>query len=94
MSFYEIRCAAEAIGLRALSFKISAERLRDIVALPVIIHWRNNHFVVVYDIDDAFFYIADPAKGKVKYNFDTVKMNGYSKPDNKGVVMIFEPLKP
>lgn len=34
--------------------------------LPCIVHWRGNHFVVVYEITDKHVWIADPAHGKIK----------------------------
>jgi ATP-binding cassette subfamily B protein len=34
--------------------------------LPCIVHWREKHFVVVYEITDKYVKIADPAMGKVK----------------------------
>ncbi|TGE13969.1 peptidase domain-containing ABC transporter [Hymenobacter elongatus] len=45
--------AAEAIGFRALGAQISFEQLVEDVALPCIVHWRQQHFVVVYDFKKA-----------------------------------------
>ena len=42
--------AAEAIGFRSLGVKLSFEKLADEAQLPCIVHWQQNHFVVVYGI--------------------------------------------
>ena len=45
--------AAEAIGFRSLGVKISFEKLADEAPLPCVVHWQQNHFVVVYAIKGA-----------------------------------------
>jgi ABC-type bacteriocin/lantibiotic exporter with double-glycine peptidase domain len=42
--------AAEQIGFRTIGVKISFEQLVKDVPFPCIVHWKQNHFVVVYDI--------------------------------------------
>ena len=39
--------AAEALGLRTACGRLSAEKLLQ-APLPCILHWRQNHFVVLY----------------------------------------------
>ncbi|WP_367949241.1 cysteine peptidase family C39 domain-containing protein [Hymenobacter sp. BRD128] len=50
VSLLGIAEGAEAIGLRALGIKVSFEQLAEEAQLPCIVHWQQNHFVVVYDI--------------------------------------------
>lgn len=40
--------------------------------LPCVLHWNQNHFVVLYKIDrkGTRFWIADPAKGKYKMSLE------------------------
>ncbi|TGE23989.1 peptidase domain-containing ABC transporter [Hymenobacter aquaticus] len=45
--------AAEAIGFRALGAQISFEQLVEDAPLPCIVHWRQQHFVVVYEAKKA-----------------------------------------
>ena len=60
--------AAESIGFRTLSAKIPFDKLRDEAPLPFIAHWRQQHFVVVYDfLKGDRVRVADPAHGKVIY---------------------------
>lgn len=42
--------AAEKVGFRALAVKVSIEKLQKDAPLPCIVHWGQNHFVVVYKI--------------------------------------------
>lgn len=48
VSMLGIAEAAEAIGFRSLGVKISFEKLAREAQLPCIVHWQQNHFVVVY----------------------------------------------
>lgn len=49
-SLLGIAQAAEEIGFRSISVKIEFSVLTDEVSLPCIIHWRQNHYVVLYAI--------------------------------------------
>src|SRR5690606_40249307 len=40
--------AAEKIGFRTIGVKVNFEKLIEDAPLPCIVHWRQNHFVVVY----------------------------------------------
>ena len=63
LSMLAISQAASALGLRATGVRITADRLAH-SPLPCILHWNQNHFVVLYDIRGGnTFCIADPAKG-------------------------------
>ena len=71
VSLLTISDAAEKIGFRTQGARISWDKLQ-MVALPVILHWNQNHFVVLYKIkknkNDFEYYISDPAHGLVVYN--------------------------
>ncbi len=59
--------AAEIIGFRTLSVKISLNRLLE-APLPCIIFYdKNQHYAVLYKIYKQKFYISDPAYGLLKY---------------------------
>ena len=63
--------------------------------LPCILHWNQNHFVVLYKVKKGkTFYIADPAKGLVKYNLEEFKkhwVSTQSGDEEKGIAMFLEP---
>lgn len=67
VSLLGISEAAEKIGFRTTGVKINLEKLVE-MDLPCILHWRQNHFVVLYKSKNNVYYIADPAKGLIKYN--------------------------
>ncbi len=53
VSLLGISEAAEAIGMRTMGVKISFEQLQKEAPLPAIVHWKQNHFVVVYKISSS-----------------------------------------
>lgn len=63
--------------------------------LPCILHWNQNHFVVLYKVKKGKkFYVADPGKGLVKYNLEEFKNHWISMRSNgeeKGIAMFLEP---
>jgi ATP-binding cassette subfamily B protein len=50
VSLLGIAEAGESIGFRSLGVQVSFEKLAREAQLPCIVHWQQNHFVVVYDI--------------------------------------------
>ncbi len=52
VSLLGIAEAAESIGFRTLGAKISYEKLVAEAPLPCIVHWQQNHFVVVYRVEE------------------------------------------
>jgi ATP-binding cassette, subfamily B, bacterial len=59
--------AAEKIGFRTQAVQLSLTDLKSIIKLPCILHWSQNHFVVLYKIKKNAFYVADPGKSLLKY---------------------------
>lgn len=53
---------AERLGFITKSIRTGYEVLQQ-TNLPAIIHWQNNHFVVVYKITKKYVNVADPALG-------------------------------
>ena len=60
--------AAEAIGYHTLAVSLDFNTMVNEVPFPCIAHWRQRHFVVVYEIKKDIVYVADPAHGLVKYS--------------------------
>lgn len=73
VSMLGIADAAETIGFRTLGVRTTVEELVAQRPLPCILHWNQNHFVVLYDIRKHWrtgaltFCIADPASQLVRY---------------------------
>ncbi|MFS4449039.1 peptidase domain-containing ABC transporter [Maribacter sp. 2307UL18-2] len=86
--------AAETIGFRTIGVKISLEQLRE-APLPCILHWNNNHFVVLYKIKNGLFFISDPAYGLLKYGLKEFlkSWNGSAEraESQEGIALLLEP---
>ncbi|MBO6516621.1 MAG: peptidase domain-containing ABC transporter, partial [Bacteroidia bacterium] len=68
VSMLGISESAEAIGYRTMGVKIRIDQLKKAVGSgPLIVHWRNNHFVVLFRIKNGKFHVADPAKSIIAY---------------------------
>ena len=85
--------AAEKVGFNTITGNIKINRLVQ-APLPCILHWNQNHFVVLYKVKGGKFYIADPGKGLLKYNLDEFKRHWISTRsggEEKGIAMFLEP---
>jgi len=67
VSMLGIARAAESIGMQSMGVSLSWERLMQEAPLPAIVHWKQNHFVVVYKIRKDRVWVADPAFGHIVY---------------------------
>ncbi len=69
IDFISLSNASAQLGLETKAIRIAAEDFSE-ETLPCMLHWNNNHFVVLYDIEkkgiETNFYIADPAFKKHK----------------------------
>lgn len=92
VSFLDISYAAEKIGLRSLSVKVTLDELLHKVLLPCVIHWNNDHFIVVYKTTKNKVYVSDPAKGLLSYSHEQFVKKWYKEGENYGVAMALEPM--
>jgi len=91
VSLLGISDAAEKVGFRSLGAKLSLEDLNT-AELPAILHWRQNHFVVLYKIKKQKYYLADPANGLVKLSISEFSHNWLSINGNtEGVALLLSP---
>ncbi len=95
VSLLGISAAAEDIGFKTLGVHISLQQLKDEAPLPCIVHWRQNHFAVVYKIKHGKVYVADPGAELLKYS-EKEFLNGWISrkgDDNsdEGVALLLEP---
>jgi len=90
-NFHSIGAAAEKLGFDIEKLRISFEDI-DRASLPAIIHWKAKHFVVLYKIKNGIFFIADPAKGKFRYNSDEfLKYWAYDPTQKEGSALLLRP---
>jgi ATP-binding cassette subfamily B protein len=93
VSMMGISEAAESIGFRTMGVSLTPEKLFSSAPLPLVVHWKQNHFVVVYKVARDTVFVADPAFGLVKYtkaeflrNWISVQRDG----EKKGLALLVE----
>lgn len=69
--------AAEKLGFRTQGVRLSLHQLQEI-ELPCILHWNQNHFVVLYKIRKGKYYVSDPATGLMVYGEKDFSENWFS----------------
>ena len=86
--------AAVTLGFYTVCVETKVNEL-SYLPLPSILHWNQNHFVVLYKVKKGKkFYVADPGKGLVKYSLEELKSHWISTRSNgeeKGIAMFLEP---
>lgn len=93
VSLSGISDAAEKIGLRTLGVKVGFRRLGDDIPLPCVAHWQQDHFVVVYKVQNGKVYVADPKVGKIQYDeqeFMNSWLSDVVNTEPQGVLLLFE----
>lgn len=99
VSLLGISDAAEQLGFRTTAVKITFEQLCDLVQLPCIVHWEQNHFIVVYKIkkrrkSNIEIFVSDPAIGLVSYSREQFLRSWCQIVDgaeSMGIALIIEP---
>lgn len=107
VSLLGISDAAESIGFRTTGVSLSWDQLVKEAPLPCIVHWRQNHFVVVYSIKEnrSLFsakrktggetvMVADPARGIIKYTkeeFLSGWISNKKEGEDHGIALLLEP---
>ena len=90
-----IRDALREIGMESGTFELTLEQLRTRCPLPAILHWEQNHFVVLYDVKRSRwrgrwkYYVANPAYGKHTFSEESFAhfwLNG-----ERGVAVAVDP---
>jgi ATP-binding cassette subfamily B protein len=103
VSLQGISEGAEKIGFKSMKVKIAYQQLVDEAPLPAILHWNQEHFVVLYDITTSFwsflpwgdkeekFIVADPGHDLVMVDKKTFLKCWASDGTNKGIALLLEP---
>lgn len=95
VSLLGISEAAKKIGFNTFSVKLKTSDLKKDY-MPCILHWNQNHFVVLYKITKNIFTgklrykIADPAHGFITLSEEKFKKYWLSD-EEKGVALFLEP---
>lgn len=89
-TFQELKGFATLANFDVAGFKANLNDFKEKVPLPCIVHFNNNHFVVVYKVTKSSVYISDPASGKMKLtNQEFSKL--WLKDDLHGMLLALSP---
>lgn len=95
VSILAINNAAQKIGFKTIATRISVEDI-DNEFLPCILHWNQNHFVLLTKVSkppfsrEKIYSIADPAHGILKLKEEEFKKS-WQKNTDTGVALLLEP---
>ena len=92
VDFSGLSNAAKQIGLTTQAIRIGVENFSE-ETLPCILHWNNNHFVVLYRVKKTakttFFFVADPAFKKHKITKLEFQNHFVKQDEDFGYAMLF-----
>jgi len=101
VSLLNMNVAAAKMGFDVSGLQLTYEQLVNDVTLPCILHWDQNHFVVLVRKKRSLFQrkgvvlIADPAKGFVSYTKNEVLTHWATSSSNNeepmGTALLLEP---
>lgn len=98
VSIAGIKDAAESLGFETFAANATFEELDEISPLPCILHWNQNHYVVLppqnYNRNkkNDKILVADPAHGLMKITQEAF-LQCWMGDDEKGVVLLLDPTK-
>ncbi|QEM05984.1 peptidase domain-containing ABC transporter [Mucilaginibacter rubeus] len=90
VSMLGLNDAAQKIGFKTLGVKMTVQQL-NFAEKPVILHWRQSHFVVLYRIENDKYYLADPASGLITLNENDFKNNWLNDEKEEGIALLLFP---
>lgn len=95
VSIAGLRDALREIGMESATFELTMEQLQEKCPLPAILHWDQNHFVVLCDVrrsrwtGQTKYYVANPAWGRQVLREDDFARHWTA--GGKGVAIAVEP---
>lgn len=96
-SFLGLKQAAESFGMEAYALQLDWEAFCKLIKTPCIIHWNQNHFIVVYKVkhnrftNNTTIYVANPGKGILPLSKEEFLAGWLHETENKGFVLVMEP---
>ena len=99
VSMLSISDAAEYLGFRTVCGRITLEKVVEQRPFPCILHWNQEHFVILYDVKtrrdgEHIFCIADPGKNLLQLDEDMVRnawISTRTRGEEKGILMALQP---
>lgn len=101
VSIMSISDTLEELGFKTIAGKLTVDKILNEVPLPCVLHWKNNHFVVLHNVEQSRYgnkayaiKIADPGQGNITLTEQEFKdgwLSTMSKGEEKGVALLLEP---
>ncbi|MFC4689974.1 peptidase domain-containing ABC transporter [Dokdonia genika] len=94
-NLYFLSQAVEKLGFKSLVVKLNISEIKK-APLPAILHWNQNHFVVIYKISHRVgkvkYHIADPAIGMLQLEENELQNHwlNFKKTNKEGIVFLLE----
>lgn len=90
--------AAESLGFKTKGLRLSIKKLSEDTPLPCIVHWKQEHFIVLYKISSKkngrFYFVADPGSRKFRLT-ENEFLQGWtscvSQQTDMGICLVIEP---
>lgn len=88
--------AAMKVGFQTLAVKTSMEKLCSNRPFPCILHWNNNHYVVLYSVHKSFLTgqtylnVSDPSFGRIKLS-ESQFISHWCGADGDGIALLMSP---
>lgn len=94
VSLKRISTTLEELGFNAVGGRATTKLLIEKAVLPVILHWSQNHFVVLFKITNKHgkyvFHVSDPAVGVITYTqeeFEKKWISTRTHNEDKGIAL-------
>ena len=94
VSLKRISTTLEELGFNVVGGRATTKLLVEKAVLPVILHWSQNHFVVLFKITNKhrkyFFHVSDPAVGVITYTqeeFEKKWISTRTHDEDKGIAL-------
>lgn len=91
ISLRDIMACTRKLGFHSEAVKIHLADVEQ-MPLPAVLYWEQRHYVVLYRMsrDRQTFYIADPARGKVRLRREEF-MRHWQAHDGSGLAIVMDP---
>lgn len=89
ISIKKLENFASSLGFGTLIAKTDYDSLVNNAPVPFIAYWNQNHFIVVYNIENEKVHVADPEFGKAIYSKDEF-LKGWAQNQEEGIVLLLE----
>lgn len=93
ITLQDINNASKQLQFSTNPIRANIEGLKANVHLPCILHWEQEHFIVLYKIKKNKFYISDPSFGKLKLKEDEFNKLWTNLNNEGGIAIELKPKK-